>query len=98
MWELGCVPECASIRIVVPAPARIEVDVLEAVSPQTGRAHCIRLRENILLIHHRAGGHDGLLAVSAPAKIRFCAQAIHLSNGTFGSERESQQKDRCQAT
>src|ERR1700733_8363609 len=98
MRKLRCVPECASIRIVVSTPAGIEIDVPEAVSPQTGRAHGIGLRQNILLIHHRARGHDGLLAVGAPAKIRCCAQAIHLSSGTYGGKRESQQEDRYQAT
>src|SRR5882762_540916 len=90
MRERSHVPERATVLIAVAAPARIEVDVTETMSLQAGGAHRIGLRENILLIHHHAGGYNRLLAEGAPAKIGPSAYPIYLSKGSYGSEREGQ--------
>jgi hypothetical protein len=76
--ELSRIPERASVAIGVAVPSRVEVDVLEAMRREAGGAHGIGLRENILLIHHAAGGNDGLLAVGAPALEGTLAQAVDL--------------------
>src|ERR1700733_3132872 len=96
MRERGCIPERAPILIVAATPASVEVDVLEAVSFETGRVHRIRLGEDVLLIHDGAGGYDRLLAVGAPAKIGFCAQAIYLRDDFYGCEREDEDGERRQ--
>src|SRR5712672_3114365 len=78
MRERSSVPKRAPIWIVVATPARVEIDVAEAMSFQARGAHRVRLRENILLIHHRAGGYDCFLAEGAPAKIRLLTDVIDL--------------------
>src|SRR5258707_9493276 len=97
MREGSRVPERPPILIAVATPPGVEVDVLEAMSSQAGRAHRIGLRQNILLIHYRAGGYNRLLAECAPAKIWPFAYAICLSDGIYCSERQGQDDDRYQA-
>ena len=91
--ERSRVPERATVLIAVAAPARIEVDVTEAMSFEAGPAHRIRLRENILLIHHSTGGHNRLLAVRAPAQVWPLADVVYLRKAALRCSHKSAQQE-----
>ena len=77
------------VRAVAGGPAGIKVDVDKTMVGKAAFLHRVRLRGDVLLIHHRAGGDDGLLAESAPAEIGALAYAVELSGGGNGQSEQS---------